>query len=62
MSQIVESRVPVVIPAKGQASVSLQFKNIKRKLSMDEAYAGELVFKHAGAITIDLMIHQPHSH
>ncbi len=59
---IVESEVPLVIPAKSQAPLILRFKNIKRKLSTDEAYAGELMFKNAGTVSIDLMVHQPHPH
>jgi copper(I)-binding protein len=57
----IERPVPVTVPAKGRAAVLLQFKNIKRKLSEDEAYAGELVFEKAGTIKVDLMVHA-HSH
>jgi len=57
----IDGSPPVAVPAKGRASVLLQFKNIKRKLSEDEAYAGELVFEKAGTIKVDLMVHA-HSH
>jgi copper(I)-binding protein len=35
----------------------MRFKNIKRKLSEDEAYAGELMFEKAGTVKVDLMVH-----
>jgi copper(I)-binding protein len=57
----IEGPVPVTVPAKERASVLLQFKNITRKLSEDEAYAGELVFEKPGTIKVDLMVHS-HSH
>jgi copper(I)-binding protein len=56
----IEAGAPVAIPAGGTASVRLRFENIKRKLSQDEAYAGEMVFEKAGAVKLDLMVHSPH--
>jgi copper(I)-binding protein len=53
----IEGSTPVAVPAKGRASVLLRFKNIKRKLSEDEAYAGELMFEKAGTVKVDLMVH-----
>ena len=57
----IDGPVPVVIPAQGHADVSLVFKNIKTKLSEDEAYAGELTFEGAGKINVDFMVHT-HKH
>jgi copper(I)-binding protein len=49
---------PVLVPATGQAiTVPITFEKIKRQLSEAEAYAGELVFKRAGKIKIDLFVH-----
>lgn len=49
---------PVIVPATGQAiTVPITFEKIKRQLSKDKAYAGELVFKRAGKIKIDLFVH-----
>jgi periplasmic copper chaperone A len=59
---IISAPVPVPVPANGRAvSVPLTFENIKRKLSENEAYDGELVFEKAGTIKIDLMVHT-HAH
>jgi copper(I)-binding protein len=57
----IDGSPPIAVPAKGRASVLLQFKHIKRKLSEDEAYAGDLIFEKAGTIKVDLMVHA-HSH
>jgi periplasmic copper chaperone A len=57
----IKGNVPVIIPAAGHAAVSLLFKNIKTKLSQDEAYAGELTFERTGKVKIDLMVHT-HKH
>jgi hypothetical protein len=46
-----------MVLAKSRASVLVRFKNIKRKLSEDEAYAGELVLEKAGIVKVDLMVH-----
>jgi hypothetical protein len=49
---------PIIIPATGQViSVPITFEKINRQLSEDEAYAGEMVFKRAGKIKIDLFVH-----
>jgi periplasmic copper chaperone A len=53
----IEGSAPVTVPAKGRAPVLMRFKNIKRKLSEDEAYAGELMFEKAGTVKVDLMVH-----
>jgi hypothetical protein len=50
---------PVLVPATGQAvSIPITFETIKRQLSEGEAYAGELVFRKAGMIKIDLFVHR----
>lgn len=56
-SVTLEAPLPVLVPANGRVAIPLVFHNIKRKLSADEAYAGELVLEKAGAIRIDLMVH-----
>jgi copper(I)-binding protein len=51
----------VVVPANGRVAIPALFQNIKRQLSEDEAYAGELVFQKAGRVQVDLMVHtHPH--
>jgi periplasmic copper chaperone A len=56
-----ESSVDITIPPKGRVLVPVVYRNIKRKLSEDEAYAGELVFKRAGSFKIDILVHR-HAH
>jgi len=57
----IDGGATVEIPPKGRAAVLMLFKNIKQKLSEDEAYAGELSFEKAGKVKIDLMVHT-HKH
>jgi copper(I)-binding protein len=59
---VIDAPVPVPIPANGQAiSIPIIYEVIKRKLSEDEAYAGEFVFENAGTVQMDLMVHT-HAH
>jgi periplasmic copper chaperone A len=57
----IEAPLPVVVPANGRVAISMRFQNIKRQLSENEVYAGELVFQKAGKVQVDLMVHtHPH--
>jgi copper(I)-binding protein len=56
----IENGRPMTIPGKGRASVVLRFGNVKRKLSENEAYSGEMVFEKAGTVKMDLMVHSGH--
>ena len=56
----IENGRPITIPAKGKTSVVLRFGNVKRKLSEEEAYSGEMVFEKAGTVKLDLMVHSGH--
>ena len=51
----------MIIAPHERVLVPIAFHGIKRKLSEDEAYDGELVFAKAGAVKIDFMVH-PHDH
>jgi hypothetical protein len=56
-----ESSVDVTIPPQGRVLVPVVYRNIKRKLSEDEAHAGELVLNHGGGFKIEILVHK-HAH
>ena len=58
---IIEAAGGVMIAPHERVLVPIVFHGIKRKLSEDETYDGELVFAKAGAVKIDFMVH-PHAH
>lgn len=55
-----EVPAPIVIPPNGRALIPLVFHNIKRKLSEDEAYSGELILE-LHRFQIDILVHR-HAH
>jgi periplasmic copper chaperone A len=52
-----ETPGPIKISPNGRALIPLVFHNIKRKLSEDEAYSGELIFEHR-RFKIDILVHR----
>jgi copper(I)-binding protein len=58
---MIETPGQVIIAPHERVLVPVTFHQIRRKLSEDESYEGELAFANAGTIKIDFMVHA-HAH